>query len=308
MKRLHALAMFSTLALALAVPSFTACTDAGMGDDIELAEPTDEVEAEKADQATLAFTTLDVDAPSDAVAERVGVIKTKARWREVFGTEAPASVNFARQWVAFYTAGAQSSGGFTASVTKIRVSSSGKTLTVVTNLDKPGAGCAVTRNITFPYAVVAFKKPTATPTSVRYSKQNTEYSCQAECRQVDIETSYIPSTDGKECEVTTEHCLTADQSSCPQITPLPPSFCPGGRVEAEPRYLASADGAECYLPRLHCITNDSQACPQISPLPPSFCADGTVKPGRRYVASADGKECSMPAVHCVSNSPSACPI
>jgi hypothetical protein len=44
MKRFNALAMFSTLALALAVPSFTACTDADSGDDIELAEPTDEVE------------------------------------------------------------------------------------------------------------------------------------------------------------------------------------------------------------------------------------------------------------------------
>ena len=308
MKRLNALAMFSTLALALAVPSFTACTDADSGDDTELAEPTDEVEAEKADEATLALTKLDVAAPTEIVAERVGVIKTKTRWREVFGTTAPASVNFSRQWVAYYTAGAQSSGGFSASVTKIRVSPSGKTVTIVTNLDAPGAGCFVTLSITHPYAVVAFKKPAVTPTSVRYSKQTTQYSCEAECRQVDVESSYISSTDGKQCEVTTEHCLTTDQSSCPQITPLPPSFCPGGHVEAEPRYLAAADGAECYLPRLHCITNDSQACPQISPPSPNFCADGTVKSGRHFVASADGKECSLPSLHCISNNPSACPI
>ncbi|MBP9086415.1 MAG: protease complex subunit PrcB family protein [Kofleriaceae bacterium] len=308
MKRLNSLALFSTLALALAVPSFTACTDVDSGDDMELAEPTDEVEAEKADQATLALTELDVDAPTDRFGERVGVIKSKTRWRQVFGTEAPSSVNFSRQWVAYYTAGAQRSGGFTASVTKIRVSPSGKTLTVVTNLKKPGAGCIVTANITFPYAVVAFKKPAVTPTSVRYSKQSTEYSCEAECRQVDIVASYIPSTDDKECEVTTEHCLTPNLSSCPQITPLPPTFCPGGYVEPEPRYLAAADGAECYLPRLHCITNDSQACPQRSPLPPNFCADGTIKTGRTYVPSADGKECSMPAVHCVTNNPTACPF
>ncbi len=308
MKRFNALAVFSTLALALAVPSFTACTDADNGDDTELAEPTNEVEAEKADQATLAVIALDVAAPSDGYTERVGVIKTKTRWRQVFGTEAPASVNFARQWVAFYTAGAQNSGGFTASVTKIRISPSGKTLTIVTNLDQPGAGCMVTNAITFPYAVVAFKKPTVTPTSVRYSKQSTATSCQAECRQVDIVSSYIPATDGKQCEITTEHCLTPDQSNCPQITPLPPSFCPGGHVEGEPRYIASADGAECLLPRLHCITNDPQACPQISPYPPGYCADGLIKTGRTYIQSTDGKECSMPAVHCVSKNPAACPI
>ncbi len=311
MKRINALAMFSSLALALAVPTMTACTDMAE-DDIEYAEPTDEVEAEKADEATLALTALDVDSPLDASTERVAIIKTKTRWREIFGTAAPASVNFSKQWVAVYTAGPRTSGGYAASVTKVRLSASGKTMTVVTNVDRPGAGCMVTRAITFPYAVVAFKKPATAPTSTRSSKQTSTYTCEAEptCRSVDTVTSYIPSTDDRECAIETEVCVTANHGSCPQISPLPPTFCQGGRIETEANYVDSADGdgSKCYLPRIHCITNDASACPQISPLPPTFCTGGTVKAGRRYVSSADGKECSLPAVHCVTNNPTACPF
>lgn len=311
MKRINALAMFSSLALALAVPTITACTDMAE-DDIEFAEPTNEIEAEKADEATLAFTTLDVGGPVDGFTERVAIIKTKTRWREVFGSAAPASVNFNKQWVAVYTTGARNSGGYTASVTKIRLSASGKTMTVVTNIDSPGPHCLVTQAITFPYAVVAFKKPATAPTSTRSSKQSSTYTCDPEpaCSSVDTVTSFIPSTDNRECAVETEVCVTTNHGSCPQISPLPPTFCQGGHVEAEPNYVDSADGdgSKCYLPRLHCITNDASACPQISPLPPTYCTGGTVKPGRHYVSSADGKECSLPAPHCVSNNPAACPI
>ncbi|MBP9086416.1 MAG: protease complex subunit PrcB family protein [Kofleriaceae bacterium] len=179
MKRLNCLAIFSTLAFAVAVPSFGACTDADMGDDIELAEPTDELDVEKADEATLPASKLIVAAPINSTTERVGLIKTKTHWRQVFGTEAPASVDFSRQWVAFYTAGAQNTAGFSASVTKIQVTPSGETLTIVTNLERPNFDCEVAQTIkvTLPYAVIAFKKPTVTPITVRYSKRSLLYFC-----------------------------------------------------------------------------------------------------------------------------------
>jgi hypothetical protein len=130
------------------------------------------------------------------------------------------------------------------------------------------------------------------------------------CADGDIELtqSFAASSDGKECSVDEQHCVTRDFLACPQLSPLPPDFCADGQVvRGDDSYIASADGMECAMPSVHCVTNDHGACPQFSPLPPDFCADGEIVTGPpRFIASADGKECQLPSVHCVTKDADAC--
>lgn len=302
MKRIKNLAMYSSLMFALIVPTITACTELA-DDEIELAEPGDSAGPDKADEATLALTPLDVGVPRDAQTERVVIIKSKTRWREVFGSAAPASINFSRQWVALYTAGAHGSEGHRAAVSKVRLSASGKTLTVVTSLESPGESCVLTRGITTPFAVVAFAKPRVAPTSVRYSAQHSTYSCDAEaaCSQVDQVTTYSPSGDGRECATVSEVCISATQP-CPQITPLPPTFCADGRIEIEPNYIDSGagDGSKCAQPIIHCLSLDPAVCSFEAP-PASACLGATQRVESYYIPADDGKECAVPVVHCLAD-------
>lgn len=110
--------------------------------------------------------------------------------------------------------------------------------------------------------------------------------------------------DGGDFECTQEelHCLTNDHSGCPQLSPLPPDYCPDGEiVSGSPSYLPAADGMECEMPSVHCVTQDHDACPLFSPLPPDYCQDGEIVQGApSFIPSADGMECEIPSVHCIS--------
>ncbi len=58
------------------------------------------------------------------------------------------------------------------------------------------------------------------------------------------------------------HCVTNNSSACPQISPLPPTFCSEGTVvPGARRFVASADGMECSMPSVHCVTSSVAACP-----------------------------------------------
>lgn len=299
-------------ALAVSLAGLPACADIE-DPDVDYADEVEGSDDSKSDQADIAVTKVDVANAPNGGAAGVGVVKSKAAFKSVFGFTAPSTINFQREWVAFYSAGEQTSGGYAADITRVRLSDTGKTLKVSARLDVPGADCAVTAALTTPYTVVKFKKPLTAPTTNRYSKEERTVSCSDEsCANGSMvnEDHFFPSTDGMQCHQQKEHCVTNDNFACPQISPLPPSFCPNGTVVAGPRrFVSSADGMECSMPSVHCVTNDSSACPQIHPLPPTFCAAGTVVPGaRRFVPSADGMECSMPSVHCVTSNASACPF
>jgi hypothetical protein len=295
--------------LTLAFGGVAACLDAD--DDAEIAELEEGVDDEKSDRPDLALTEIEFLAPLKVLETKVGIIKSKAQWVTVFGSAPPASIKWDRDWVAYYTAGAQTSGGYTAEITRVRLSDTGKTLKVSTQLNKPGNDCIVTLALTAPYKIVKFKKPTTSPGANRYFKSTVVYSCAPVCSGTTVsEPVYTPSGSGnEECEGTEEHCLTNDHTACPQLTPLPPNFCPGGTVRTGARrYITSTDGMECSIPSVHCVTNNSNACPQLTPLPPNFCSNGTVKTTPRFIDSSDGMECSIPDVHCVTSGTAACPL
>jgi len=294
--------------LAVGLTGSVACTDQ---DDADYAEQIDGSDDSKSDGPNFALTPVDVDSPPNGGAAGVGVIKSKTAWKNVFGTTAPSSIDFTKEWVAFYSAGRQSSGGYTAEIARVRLSDTGKTLKIATRLEAPGADCITLTVITTPYAVVKFAKPSPAPSTNRYTNERETYSCSDSCSGTEVTTdNFFPSTDGMECHQTKEHCVTSNHSACPQFEPLPPSFCPNGRIVAgEPTFITSADGLECQLPSAHCVTNDNTACPQISPLPPTYCSEGTRMAGApRFISSADGMECQLPSMHCVTNNAAACPI
>ncbi len=301
--------MITLSVLALSFGGIAACAD--VADDVDEAELEQGTDDAKTDRADIPLTMIAFDSPLAADDVKVGLIKSKTAWKQVFGVSAPSSINFTTSWVAYYTAGEQTSGGYTATITRVRLSDTGKTLKISTRLDRPGPDCLNAQALTYPYAIVKFKKPSApVPTTNRYYLETNVVACGQSCANGTIETeaTYAPTGNGnEECLVADEHCITNDSWSCPQITPLPPSFCPNGTVQTVRRYQSSADGMECSLPSAHCVTNDISACPQRSPLPPNWCANGTVKTEPNFVSSADGMECYLPSVHCVIDDASVCP-
>ena len=116
------------------------------------------------------------------------------------------------------------------------------------------------------------------------------------------ETVFEDAGDGFECTEEERHCLTNDYGGCPQLSPLPPDYCPEGDiVSGSPSYVSAADGMECEMPSVHCVTRDYDACPMFSPLPPDYCEDGEIVQGdSSFIHSTDGMECEIPSVHCVS--------
>lgn len=297
------LAVFPALALSLGA---AACaTDV---DDADVAELDEGVDDEKSDRADFALTEVDFQAPIESDELKVGVIKTRTQWKTVFGVAAPPSIDFDREWVAYYTAGMQTSGGYSAEITRVRLSDTGKTLKISTTLHAPGNDCLVTLALTSPYTIVKFKRPAAPrPSANRYFKSTDVYSCSVGCQGTTETTPLFVSTGtgNEQCELTEEHCVTNDHNACPLFSPPAPNWC-AGTVKSVPNYIASADGMECSIPSLHCVTNNSSACPQLSPLPPNWCANGHVVTEPNFIDSADGLECYLPRVHCVIDDAQVC--
>ncbi len=286
-----------------------ACVDS-QDNDVEDAELVDGSDDSKTDQTDMVLTPVDFDQPTHAESVRVGVIKTKTAWKGVFGVDPPSSINFQKQWVAYYTAGELSSSGFQANISRVRLSDSGSSLKITTRLDQPGFGCTVLPVLTTPYTIVKFDKPARAPTANRYTAESRTVSCgmeQCALGTIKTEAAYTPSSNGMECLAPVEHCVTNDLDACPVFTSLPPTFCPAGTVEIDSRFGSSSDGMECEIPSAHCLTTDNLACPQVSPVPPGFCPNGMVQTGHRYAASADGMECRMRTLHCVTDVAAVCP-
>src|SRR5665647_809296 len=92
--------LITTLSVvALSLGGIAACADvADDADEAELVEGSDDA---KTDQANIALTSVDFDAPEDAHSVKVGVIKSKAAFKDVFGVAAPSSIHFDQYWVAY---------------------------------------------------------------------------------------------------------------------------------------------------------------------------------------------------------------
>ena len=124
----------------------------------------------KADEIGLPLTPLlDVEpAQSALIQEARRTITTPAAFQRAVGRPAPASLDFNKEWVVFYTAGRKSTGGFEASIDQVRLAATGRSLQIATSLTTAGAGCNVTFAESTPYSLVTFPKPNLAQASVRY--------------------------------------------------------------------------------------------------------------------------------------------
>jgi hypothetical protein len=165
------------LCLALGLAACSSGGDALDQDDVAI-----ETESAVTSSGSIPFQVLPFDVPSSvgtSVTRRV--FDTKSDFQAVFGKNVAAPVNFGTTSVAFYSAGTKRTGGYAASVTKLKTSDAGKTLTVTTSLSSPGAGCFTTEGLTKPAVLVAFKRPTPAVKTVKFTKSDATTDCTASC-------------------------------------------------------------------------------------------------------------------------------
>jgi hypothetical protein len=169
--------------LALLFVSVVACADVGTDDDFVTDDVSEtSVDDAKADQADLPFTVVDglTLRTSIGKTEEGRVIRSASAFKTAFGTTPPASIDFSRDWLAVYSAGVKSTGGYTAEILHVRLSDSGKSVKVTSKLTSPGADCIVTQALTKPVAIVKFAKQTGANTA-RFTKLAATKSCGAVC-------------------------------------------------------------------------------------------------------------------------------
>lgn len=113
-----------------------------------------------------------------AASERRVLIRSRDAYVSYFGHAPPAAVDLAKEWVIFYAAGPQKTGGFKASLASLVLAPiAGETvLQAVTTLDAPGADCAVTPEPTTPYALVKFAAQPGIA-SIDFSRVDTTSAC-----------------------------------------------------------------------------------------------------------------------------------
>ncbi len=159
------------LLLLLLIPLAVACADGPTGDlispDVTVATDDDA----KTDQADLAFSEVaDLSLRSSVGRTEEGrVIRSATSFKAAFGTNPPSWLDFDEEWLAVYSAGAKTTGGYRAEIRHVRLSDSGKSVKVTASLTAPGTGCLVTQALTKPFAVVKFPAQLGASTS-RFTK------------------------------------------------------------------------------------------------------------------------------------------
>ena len=155
----------ASLLLATAAACAPADDTSDDGSDLPF-DPDAAVDIDKADLIGLAVTPIDDAALGNQRLEQGGraIITSAASWRRYFGTAAPASVDFGREWVAFYGSGLKNTGGYAAEITSLSFLSSDRGLVLATRDVSPGFDCIVTQAFTTPHAIVKFAAPTPRPT------------------------------------------------------------------------------------------------------------------------------------------------
>lgn len=284
--------------VALAATALVAGCGGDAADGDELIEEGEVLEAQaddKSDRAPLAFELFADEIGDRGTRETRRVFTTAASYRSYFGHAAPASVNFGREWVVFYSAGTKSTGGYKANISKIATSASGRTLKVTTALESPGADCRVTFALTKPFVLAKFRKPTPRPAYVSYYRDDTVKECEVapSCDRVQCE-------EGTHCELREVWCVRAPCYPQPQCVPDDAGVtCANARC-ARNHYCYDGDDQVRCIPYLTC-DNAELAC-----APGAACVDGPIAcvtapcppsaPTCQWQCPADGWINCMPSV------------
>lgn len=157
------------------------------------------------------LTNLQVPNPTSTVTRKV--FSSLASAKTFFGSSAVLpKIDFSKEWLVFYGAGRQNSGGYKASVKRAWID--GNEVRIATNLETPGKDCAVTMAITNPFTLVAIEAP-KNVSWVRYYTSTKAVSCSA-----DLKCEAMLCAPGTYCEETSgaAKCVsypTCASTSCP---------------------------------------------------------------------------------------------
>jgi hypothetical protein len=169
--------LFKTLFLTAVSVSLSACTDDETlvdNGDTEVASA--DLALHKSEPVAIAFTSFDDDEIDPAVKPESIVFTTQTAYRKHFGHRAP-DVDFPREWVAYYSAGLQTSDGHVAAIRGLRVS--GNRLEVTTSLESPGAACEIHALPEVPHVLVKFKAPSPRPHMATFDRADSLHDCTA---------------------------------------------------------------------------------------------------------------------------------
>jgi hypothetical protein len=257
---------FSILA-SLGALALVGCGEVGGPDDVQqVAGDVSPITAPPATAATIAFQPFSDDVAAQAGTESRTLIRSARGYQAVFGHAPPAAVDFSREWVMFYAAGAKPTGGYEASF--LAVLRAGRSLIAITRLDAPGAGCLTTQAFTTPYALIKF--PAQDGASAQFFKQDTTRACGPSlCAAVQCQT-------GSDCDPATGKCVPGSVR-CGGIAGI---ACPGfGKCVDDPNDSCdpARGGADCGG-ICSCVQNVACDANSNFDSSPSVCACVPVKP------------------------------
>jgi hypothetical protein len=169
---------FSPL-LVLAVSAMVGCSSSAEDNRTsQTAEALGETGIDEAGLRTpVSFDTFSDDIGDSGESEVRKIFTSEAAYDNYFGHAPPSDVDFYYDWVVFYSAGTQDTGGYDASIEKIELSSTGGTIYVKTRLESPGSNCSVSQSESKPYVLARFSKPYPRPRYVRYTKDDDTIYC-----------------------------------------------------------------------------------------------------------------------------------
>jgi hypothetical protein len=132
----------------------------------------------KADGPEIPFVVVDNLSVRSSIGktEEGRVIRSASAFHTAFGGTAPAGLDFDDEWLAVYSGGVQTTGGYTAAISSLHLSDTGKSIKVISKLTRPGADCIVTQALSKPVAIVRFPAQHSAHTS-RFTKLSETRTC-----------------------------------------------------------------------------------------------------------------------------------
>jgi len=196
---------------------------AGCGADIEDdALQTEFDEARASTVPFFAYPSFDVPADLGAREARV-VFRDRASFRAYFRRDAPDGVDFRRQWLIYYSAGVLPSVDYRASISRLSLSASGQTLSIITELASPGSACANRPAPTRHHVLAVLDRPRNSP-ATRFLTRRATLDCLAaagqDCRadaacQAGLRCTGVPSDGSSPLGVCQDHTrVEGDGTSC----------------------------------------------------------------------------------------------
>lgn len=150
----------------------------------DLTEESSEANVDELRATTLSFFAYSsFDIPADIGARETRVVfRDRASFRAFFRRDAPDGVDFRRQWLVYYSAGVLPRADYRASIYRMSLSATGRTVSITTELASPGSTCRGGGAPTRHHVLAVFDRPRNNP-DTRFLRRATTLDCRAAAGQ-----------------------------------------------------------------------------------------------------------------------------